>query len=118
VTTLDSSAAETKQQIGRLEAHIGTLNGNVGALGSAIGKMDARLGNVEKKVDKLQITSDDTRDMVKLGLEGLEGLRESTAADFKKMSKEHDEQIDLLKITLSHVRKRVARVERRKPRSR
>ena len=67
--------ASFRQQIDRLEAHVGTLNGTVGALGSAIGKMDTRLGVVEKKVDKLQVTGEETRDLVKLSLEGLEGLR-------------------------------------------
>ena len=104
--------------ISGLKAHVSTLDSNVSSLGSAVGKLDARMGTVEKKVDKLQVTGEHTQELVKLSLEGLEGLRESTAAGFTTMAKDHSDQIDLHKTTLVHLRKRVQRVERRKPRSR
>lgn len=82
------------------------------------GTFEIKLDTLDKKVDKLQITSEASHDLVKIGLDGLEGLRESTAASFEEMSKEHAEQTDLLKSAVIHVRQRVERVERRKPRRR
>jgi len=118
VGALETGLAAVETGLNSVKAHVGTLDSNVSSLGSAVGKLDARMGTVEKKVDRLMVTGERTQDLVELSLEGLAGLRETTAAGFKTMAEEHAEQIGLHKTTLLHLRKRVERVERRKPRSR
>ena len=50
---------------------------------------------------------DDTHAVAKLGLEGLEGLRESMDAKFEAAAKSSADQMGLLKSVLVHVRQRV-----------
>jgi hypothetical protein len=61
---------------------------------------------------------EDTHAIAKLGLEGLQGLRESTDARFEAATKTHGEQTGLLNSVLVHVRNRVDRIERPKGRRR
>ena len=74
--------------------------------------VDDKVTSLDTKVDKIQILLDDTRAISKLGLEGLEGLRESMDAKFAAAAKTNGEQIGLLNSVLVHVRNRVERVER------
>jgi predicted nuclease with TOPRIM domain len=76
-------------------------------------KVDARFDQIDKKFEKVDerfdqvmVRLEETRDIAKLGLEGLEGLQ--TNAD----------QTGLLKAVLVHVRNRVEVIERPKPRRR
>ena len=50
---------------------------------------------------------DETHAVAKLGLEGLEGLRESMDAKFEAAAKTNADQMGLLKSVLVHVRQRV-----------
>ena len=74
--------------------------------------VDDKVTSLDTKVDKIQILLDDTRAISKLGLEGLQGLRESTDARFEAATKTHGEQTGLLNSVLVHVRNRGDRVER------
>ena len=67
--------------------------------------VDARLTTVDRKIDKVQVLLEDTNAIAKLGLEGLQGLQESTDAKFAAAAKTNAEQTDLLKTVLVHVRK-------------
>jgi hypothetical protein len=80
--------------------------------------IDTKLTTVDRKVDKVQVLLEDTNAVAKLGLEGLQGLRESTDAKFAVAAKTNATQTDLLKSVLVHVRKRVERLEPPKRRRR
>jgi len=80
--------------------------------------MDKKVGALENKVEtldrnntsqfgKILIRLDETHAVAKLGLEGLEGLRESMDAKFEAAAKSNADQIGLLKSVLVHVRQRV-----------
>ena len=75
----------------------GTLEGKFGVLDE----------NVTSKFDQLMVRLDDTHAVAKLGLEGLEGLRESMDAKFEAAAKTSADQMGLLKSVLVHVRQRV-----------
>ena len=77
------------------------------------GKFDAMDG----KVDKMMVRLDDTHAVAKLGLEGLQGLRESMDEKFKAAAKTSAGHTDMLQSVLIHVRKRVEVLERPKRRS-
>jgi len=80
--------------------------------------IDTKLTTVDTKIDKVQLVLEDTRAIAKLGLEGLQGLRESTDAKFAAATKINGEQVGLLNSVLVHVRNRVERVERPAPKGR
>jgi hypothetical protein len=80
--------------------------------------VDTRITTVDTKIDKMRVLLEDTHAIAKLGLEGLQGLRESTDARFDAAAKSNAEQTDLLKSVLVHVRKRIERVEPPKRRRR
>lgn len=69
-------------------------------------------------MESMSIQLEDTRQIAKLGLEALEGLRESNDKAHAEMRRDHGNQTDLLKSVLVHVRKRVERVEQPKRRRR
>ena len=68
---------------------------------------DAKLAKIDEKVDRVQTLLEDTHAIGKLGLEGLQGLRESTDERFASAAKTNAEQIGLLKSVVVHVRTRV-----------
>lgn len=81
-------------------------------------KFDALATNVTTKFDQIMIRLDETNATAKLGLEGLQGLRESMDEKFEAAAKTSADQTGLLKSVLVHVRKRVEVLERPKPRRR
>ena len=70
-------------------------------------KFDALDKNVTSKFDKIMVRLGETHAVAKLGLEGLEGLRESMDAKFEAAAKTSADQMGLLKSVLVHVRQRV-----------
>lgn len=88
-------------------------------------KVDARFDQIDKKFEKVDerfdqvmVRLEETRDIAKLGLEGLEGLQESMNTKFAAAAKTNADQTGLLKAVLVHVRNRVEVIERPKPRRR
>jgi len=81
-------------------------------------KFDAMDQKLDTKFSEVMIRLDETNAIAKLGLEGLQGLRESMDDKFAAAAKKSAEQTDLLKSVLVHVRKRVDVLERPKPRRR
>ena len=80
--------------------------------------MDQKFDALENKVETLDrnntakfaqimVRLDETHAVAKLGLEGLEGLRESMDAKFEAAAKSSADQMGLLKSVLVHVRQRV-----------
>jgi chromosome segregation ATPase len=67
---------------------------------------------------RTHVLMEDTHDVAKLGLEGVQGLRESMDGKFAAAAKTNAEQTELLKSLFVHVRKRVERVEPPKRRRR
>ena len=82
------------------------------SIDTKLSTVDAKVTTLDTKIDKIQVLLDDTRAVAKLGLEGLQGLRESTDAKFAAATKINGEQVGLLNSVLVHVRNRVERVER------
>jgi len=79
--------------------------------------MDGKFDAMDQKLDKLTVRLDDTHAVAKLGLEGLQGLRESMDDKFKAAAKTSAGHTDMLQSVLIHVRKRVEVLERPKRRS-
>ena len=75
--------------------------------GALENKFDTLDKNVTSKFDKIMVRLDETHAMAKLGLEGLEGLRESMDAKFEAAAKTSGDQTGLLNSVLVHVRQRV-----------
>jgi len=70
-------------------------------------KFDTLDKNVTSKFGQIMVRLDETHAVAKLGLEGLEGLRESMDAKFEAAAKNSADQMGLLKSVLVHVRQRV-----------
>ena len=70
-------------------------------------KFDTLDKNVTSKFGQIMVRLDETHAVAKLGLEGLEGLRESMDAKFEAATKNSADQMGLLKSVLVHVRQRV-----------
>ena len=70
-------------------------------------KFDTLDKNVTSKFGQIMVRLDETNAIAKLGLEGLQGLRESTDAKFEAAAKNSTDQMGLLKSVLVHVRQRV-----------
>jgi len=81
-------------------------------------KFDAMDQKLDTKFGEVMVRLDSTHAIAKLGLEGLQGLRESMDDKFAAAAKKSAEQTDQLKSVLVHVRKRVDVLERPKPRRR
>jgi chromosome segregation ATPase len=94
-----------------VDARLEAVDARFDAVDARFDSVDARLDKVDASLSKLQVRVDDVRDIAKLGLEGIEGLRESTDSQFAVALKRQDEQTALLKSLFVHLRKRVERVE-------
>ena len=101
-----------------VDTKVTTLDTKVTTLDARVTTLDTKVTTVDRKIDKVQVLLEDTHAVAKLGLEGVQGLRESTDAKFAAAAKTNAEQTDLLKTVLVHVRKRVDRLERPKRRRR
>ena len=80
--------------------------------------IDKKFDAMDQKLDKLTVRLDDTHAVAKLGLEGIQGVRESMDEKFEEAAKASADQTELLKSLFVHVRKRVEVIEQRKPRRR
>ena len=80
-------------------------------------KFDERFDAMDQKLDKMVVRLDDTHAVAKLGLEGLQALRESMDEKFKAAAKTSAGHTDMLQSVLIHVRKRVEVLERPKRRT-
>ena len=82
------------------------------SIDSKLTTVDTKVTTLDTKINRVQVLLEDTHATAKLGLEGLQGLRESTDARFEAATKTHGEQTGLLNSVLVHVRNRADRVER------
>jgi uncharacterized protein YoxC len=80
--------------------------------------IDQKFDGIDLKLDKLAVRLDETHAIAKLGLEGIQGVRESMDEKFEEAAKKSAAQTELLKSLFVHVRKRVEVIEQRKPRRR
>ena len=81
-------------------------------------EVSAGFKRVDTELNAAKIRDEEMHGLIKLGFEAQSGHRESTDAKVETVTTEIREQTDLLKLTLVHVRRRVERVEARKPRRR
>jgi len=81
-------------------------------------KLNAFGSRVDARLSKLAVGLDEVKELAKSGLEAVQILKESTERSFADATRKHDEQIELLKDVSVHVRKRVERLERTRPRRR
>ncbi len=68
-------------------------------------------GDVGELKTKVAVGFDETHRLIRLSLEGLAGLEETTVERFDKMEAEHGEQFSLLETFGKHVRRRVEKLE-------
>ncbi len=107
-----------EEQIKLLVKEFQTFKTTMDSFGTRMDSFDAKLTTVDRKIDKVQVLLEDTHAIGKLGLEGLQGLRESTEERFASAAKTNAEQTGLLKSVVVHIRTRVDRVEQPKGRRR
>ena len=107
-----------EEQVSLLLRKFGTFETQLDAVDDRLGAVEKKIDTIDRKVDALaddvgtlRIQVEDSNRIAKLGLEGLEALRETTEKGFSEVRRDHVEQTDLLKSVLVHVRKRVERVE-------
>lgn len=66
----------------------------------------------ERLTQRMDVQFDETRSLIRLSLEAVDSLRETTARGFNEVRQQLDEQSDLLKTAVKHVRRRVETLER------
>jgi hypothetical protein len=66
----------------------------------------------EERFDRIDVQFEETRGLIRLSLEGLAGLRDTTERGFGDVRRENNENRTLLEEAVKHVRRRVERVER------
>lgn len=104
-----------EEQMKRL---VKTLDERFAKIDERFDQIDKKFDKVDERFDQVMVRLDETKDIAKLGLEGLEGLRESMNTKFAEAAKTNADQTGLLKAVLVHVRNRVEVIERPKPRRR
>ena len=100
-----------------MEEQIKLLVKKIDSLDRKFDGIDEKFDAMDQKFDKMMVRLDDTHAVAKLGLEGLQGLRESMDDKFKAAAKTSAGHTDMLQSVLIHVRKRVEVLERPKRRS-
>ena len=106
------------KKVDSLDKRFDTVDERFDAIDQKFDAMDKKVGALENKVEtldrnntsqfgKILIRLDETHAVAKLGLEGVEGLRESMEEKFEAAAKTNADQIGLLKSVLVHVRQRV-----------
>jgi hypothetical protein len=73
-----------------------------------MGGLEQRMGGVEHRMN---IQFEETRSLIRLSLEGLDALRETTERGFAEIRSENHDNRTLLEAAVKHVRRRVERVE-------
>jgi len=118
-----------EEQIKLLVKKVGSLDERFDAIDKRFDSMDKKFDSLDKKFDAMDknvdekfttimVRLDDTHAVAKLGLEGLQGLRESMDEKFEIAAQKSADQTELLKSLFVHARKRVEVVERAKKRRR
>ena len=104
IDSLDKRFDAVDEKFDAMDKRFDAMDQKFGTLEGKFGVLDE---NVTSKFDQLMVRLDDTHAVAKLGLEGLEGLRESMDAKFEAAAKTSADQMGLLKSVLVHVRQRV-----------
>ena len=99
-----------------LEKKIDLLVERFDGMATKVDGLAAESGELKTRVS---VGFEETHRLLKLSLEGLAGLEETSGENFDQMSAEHNQQFELLETFGVHVRKRVQKLENRpKPRRR
>jgi hypothetical protein len=77
-------------------------------LEAGLGGVHAGLGGLEHR---MKIQFEETRGLIRLSLEGLDALRETTERGFADVRRENQDNKTLLEAALKHVRRRVESIE-------
>jgi hypothetical protein len=101
-----------------IDKKLESLDARLQKTDATVETIDGLLKSTHDMVTRNYVLLEDTRAVAKLGLEGVQGLQESTDEKFAAAAKANAEQTDMLKSLIVHVRKRVERVEPRKRRRR
>jgi DNA anti-recombination protein RmuC len=96
-----------EEEIKLLVKKVDSLDKRFDAVDKRFDAVDERFDAVDDKFDQMMVRLDENNAIAKLGLEGLQGLRESTDAKFEAAAKNNADQMGLLKSVLVHVRQRV-----------
>jgi chromosome segregation ATPase len=117
VKKIDSLDRKFDEKFGAIDGKFDAIDKKFDAIDKKFDAMDGKLDAMDEKFDTMLVRLDDTHAVAKLGLEGLQGLRESMDEKFKAAAKTSAGHTDMLQSVLIHVRKRVEVLERPKRRS-
>ena len=124
-TKIDEQFKNVDEQFMNVDKRLENVDKRLENVDKRFGSVDKQLQNNEKqftsineRFDSLEQTMkvqfEETRGLIRLSLEAVGGLRETTERGFSDVRAEVGEQTSLLKDVARHVRVRVERVERRR----
>jgi len=122
VEGLSTTVEAMSTHLNSLDGHVVAIKGEVVALkdetGGLRGEVVAIKGEMGELKSRVSVGFEESHRLLKLSLEGLGALEETTVARFDKMTDEHANRFDLLEKFAVHVRRRVERLEAPAPRRR
>jgi outer membrane murein-binding lipoprotein Lpp len=107
---MSTAVDSLSKKVDGLEAKFGGLEVKVEGMSTKVDGLAAGVGELKTKVT---VGFEESHRLLKLSLEGLAGLEETTVDRFDKMSGDHNKQFALLETFGVHVRKRVQKLEHR-----
>ena len=93
---------------GKLDIGLGILHAEVSSVHGEVDSLHAGLGSLEHRMN---IQFEETRGLIRLSLEGLDALRETTERGFADVRHENQDNKTLLEAALKNVRRRAEKVE-------
>jgi len=109
---IHSTMTAMQSDIGSIKADIGDMKSDIGGLKYEV---IAGCNRVDTALDVAKIRDEELLERTNVGFESVVALHESTDARFETLITEMRGNTDLLKSALVQVRRRVDRVEARKP---
>jgi chromosome segregation ATPase len=118
LTNNDQQFKSIDQHFTSIDQHFTSIDQQFTSIDQQFKRIDQRFTSIDNRFDSLEqhmkVQFDETRGLIRLSLEAVDALRESTEQGFREVRAEHAEQTSLLKDAIRHVRGRVERVERRR----
>jgi septal ring factor EnvC (AmiA/AmiB activator) len=122
IAAMKTDMTDMKADIGGIKADLSDVKADIGDMKSDIGGLKyeviAGFKRVDNQLDAARLRDEHMVRTIKFSFEAVQAHREVSDAKFDTVIKEMRGNTDLLKSALVHVRRRVERVETRKPRRR
>jgi chromosome segregation ATPase len=110
------------QRLDAMKVRLDRSNERFDGVDERFDAVDARFDGMDSRLDRLEhsmtVQFEETRGLIRLSLEGLDALRETTERGFAEVRRANGDHKTLLEAALKHVRRRVENVERTRPRKR